>query len=209
MKAWLNTKPGFANRTLYYVLMLFPLATIGCLVYYLITEEETFLDIFYYLFIVNLIIAGAFAKRISAHLSVSTSVTKILQQFAGQLQQIEKQSFQSPLLQHLQQGLKTGNMPASASIAKLASLFNYLETVINLVVSILLNGLFLFHVHILFALEKWKQQNGRLIMPWLHLLGEMESLNSFANLSFNNKTFCQPAVSETETLVADKYGTST
>ncbi len=206
LKAWLNAKPGFTNKTTYWLVMLFPVATIACLVYYFISEQDQMLNIFYYLFIVNLIIAGVFAKRISAHLSVSTSVTKILQQFAGQLQQIETQSFQSPLLQHLQQGLKTGNLTASHSIAKLASLFNYLETVINLVVSVLLNGLFLFHVHILYALEKWKQKNGEHILPWLELSGEIEALNSFANLSFNNKTFCQPQVSDTETLVADNMG---
>lgn len=206
LKAWLNSKPGFTNKTTYWLVMLFPAATIACLVYYFISEQDQMLNIFYYLFIVNLIIAGVFAKKISAHLSVSTSVTKILQQFAGQLQQIETQSFQSPLLQHLQQGLKTGNLTASHSIVKLASLFNYLETVINLVVSVLLNGLFLFHIHILYALEKWKQKNGEHILPWLELSGEVEALNSFANLSFNNKTFCQPQVSNTETLVTDNMG---
>jgi len=206
LKSWLKAKPGFTNKTVYLLVMLFPITTIACLVYYFISEQDQMLNIFYYLFIVNLIIAGIFAKRISAHLSVSTSVTKILQQFAGQLQQIETQSFQSPLLHQLQQGLKTGNLTASHSIAKLASLFNYLETVINLVVSLLLNGLFLFHIHILYALEKWKQKNGEHILPWLELLGETEALNSFANLSFNNKTFCQPQVSNTETLVADNMG---
>ncbi|MGZ8557975.1 MAG: MutS-related protein [Chitinophagaceae bacterium] len=206
LTAWLNAKPGFTNKTVYWLLMLFPLATIACLVYYLISEQDNLLNIFYFLFIVNLIIAGFFAKKISAHLSVSTSVTKIVQQFAGQLQQIETQSFQSPLLQQLQQGLKTGHLTASHSIAKLASLFNYLETIINLVVSLLLNGLFLFHIHILYALEKWKQKKGKKILPWLKLLGEVEALNSFANLSFNNKIFCQPQVSGAETLVADNMG---
>ncbi|HKZ68400.1 MAG TPA: hypothetical protein VJ111_18660, partial [Chitinophagaceae bacterium] len=207
LKAWLNAKPGFTNKAVYLLVMLFPIATIACLVYYFISEQDEMLNIFYFLFIVNLVIAGIFAKRISSHLSVSTSVTKILQQFSGQLHQIEKQSFKSPLLHQLQQGLKTGNLTtASRSIAKLASLFNYLETVINLVVSLLLNGLFLFHVHILYALEKWKQKNGSYILPWLELSGEVEALNSFANLSFNNKTFCQPQISKAETLVADNMG---
>ena len=206
LKSWLEAKPAFTNKLLYLLLMIFPLATLGCLLYYFVSEETAFLDAFYYLFIANLVIAAAFAKKISAHLSVSTSVTKILQQFAGQLTQIEKQSFQSPLLQQLQAGLKTGSGSASHSIAKLASLFNYLETVINLVVSILLNGIFLFHLHILFALEKWKQKNGQLILPWLELLGEIESLNSFANLAFNNNSFCLPEISDAETLVAADMG---
>lgn len=206
LRSWLGAKPGFTGKTIYLLLFAFPIATIGCLLYYFITEQESFLNYFYFLFVVNLVIAGVFAKRIAAHLSVSTSVTKILQQFAGQLQQIENQHFSSPLLKQLQQGLKTGNLNASKSIAKLASSFNYLETVINLVVSILLNGLFLFHVHVLYALEKWKQKNGKHIMPWLGTLGEMEALTSFANLAFNNRSFCQPQRSETETLVAADMG---
>ncbi|WP_276504355.1 MutS-related protein [Terrimonas pollutisoli] len=206
LKAWLTAKPGFTNRTVYWLLMLFPFATITCLVYYFASEQEAALNTFYYLFIVNLIIAGVFAKKISAHLSVSTSVTKILQQFAGQLHQLETQSFQSSLLKQLQQGLKTGEIMASRSIARLASLFNYLETIINLVVSILLNGLFLFHIHVLYALEKWKQKNGNHVLPWLELLGEAEALNCFANLSFNNKSFCRPQLTQRETLVAINMG---
>ncbi len=206
LKTWLKSKPGFTNKNIYLLLLLFPLATVGSLAYYFITEQEAFLNYFYFLFVLNLIVVGVFAKKIAAHLSVSTSVTKILQQFAGQLQQIENQQFNSPLLKKLQADLKTGQLNSSKSIANLASVFNYLETVINLVVSILLNGLFLFHVHVLYALEKWKEKNGQQIMPWLGLLGEMEALTSFANLSFNNKNFCQPALSDTETLVANNMG---
>jgi DNA mismatch repair ATPase MutS len=78
--------------------------------------------------------------------------------------------------------------------------------VINLVVSLLLNGIFLFHVHILFALEKWKKEHGQLIIPWLELLGEMESLNSYANLAFNNREFCIPKISDNENFVATDMG---
>jgi len=206
LKAWLETPSTFKSKALFYVLMLLPLASTACLIYYFISEQERALNMFYNLFVLNLVAAVSFARKISAHLSVSTSVTKILQQFAGQLKQVEDQTFQSPLLQRLQQGLKTGNDTASRSITRLASLFNYLEAIVNLLVSMLLNGLFLFHVHILFRLEKWKQENGHKIMPWLKLLGEVEALNSLANLSYNNPAFSTPAVSHTETLVAENMG---
>lgn len=206
LRSWLTSSGGFTNNLVYGVLLLFPLATLSSLVYYFISENETALDLFYYLFVLNLVIAAVFAKRIAAHLSVSTSVTKILQQYAGQLKQIETQEFKSPLLKKLQAGLQSSHNPASSSIAKLASLFNYLETVINLVVSILLNGLFLFHVHVLYRLDKWKEKNSKLILPWLELLGEMEALNSFANLAFNNKSYCRPELSQVEVLEAVEMG---
>ena len=206
LKTWLASPSFFNNKTLYYLLFLFPLAAIGCLIYYFVAENKDALNFFYAFFVLNLIISFSFARKIKAHLSVSTSVTKILQQFSEQLKQIESQSFQSALLKKIQGGLSSGHIPASRSIAKLASLFNYLETIINLLVSVLLNGFFLFHVHILFYLEKWKKEHGYQIMEWLRLLGEAESLNSFANLSFNNPSFCYPAISKNEMLIADAMG---
>lgn len=206
LRAWLQAPSSFNNATLYKLLFLFPLASTAALIAYIITEQDNLLNAFYYLFILNLVVAFSFSRKITAHLSVSASVTKILQQFSGQLKQIEAEKFQSPLLLQYQQALQSGLLTASRSIARLASLFNYLETIVNLVVSMLLNGLFLFHVHILYALEKWKQQNGRLILPWLQVLGEMEALNSFANLAYNNPSFCTPALSPAPTLEAARMG---
>jgi MutS domain V/MutS domain III len=206
LKTWIASPQFFRSDLFYYALFIFPVASTSILVYYFISESDTVLNLFYGLFALNIAVSFSFARKIRSHLSVSTSVTKILQQFSEQLRQIETQSFQSSLLKNIQEKLRTGNQAASRSIAELASLFNYLETIINLVVSIFLNGLFLFHVHILFALEKWKEKYGGYIMEWLQLLGETEALNSFANFSFNNRSFCYPSVSESETMIADEMG---
>jgi hypothetical protein len=206
LKAWIAAKPLFTSKALYYGLMIAPLAAITSLIYYFATENDKALNLFLGLFTLNIGIAFSFASKISAHLSVSTSVNKLLQQFASQLKLIETSSFQSALLKKIQGQLKTDTASAYQAIAKLASLFNSLETVINLLVSILLNGLFLFHIHVLYALEKWKQQNGNKVMDWLQWLGETEALSSFANLSFNNSAFCYPVVTGKETLRADEMG---
>lgn len=206
LKAWLSSGGSILGTRGYAALMLFPIACIGSLVCYLLTENEIFLTGFYLFFVLNLVIAGVFGKEISGQLSVSTSVTGILQQFAGQLAQIEQTGFNSPLLKQLQAGLRVGTLNASASIGRLASLFNYLETIINLVVSLLLNGLFLFHIHVLFFLQKWKKENGAHVLPWLNLLGEMEAYNSLANFGYNNPGFARPGISQRETLVASDMG---
>lgn len=206
LKAWTGSPSLFPDTAFYYCLMIFPLAALSCLMYYFIAEKDTALNLFLLFFIINLMIAFAFSRKITAHLSVSTSVNKVLQQFASQLKWLESQSFQSGLLKQMQAQLQTGNRTAAQSIARLASLFNYLETIINLLVSILLNGLFLFHIHVLFALERWKKRNGPDVMRWLQLLGEAEALNSLANLSFNNPSFCFPRIRETTSLLAAEMG---
>ncbi len=203
---WIDTDTKLISAPWYYGLMIFPLATMGSLVYYIATENESAFSLFSKLFVVNLIIAFSFSRKITAQLSVSTSVTKILQNYSNQLKLIEKENFQSGLLQQYQEQLGKNGLTASKLIGQLASLFNYLETVVNLVVSLLLNGLFLFHVHILYRLGIWKKQYAHHIKGWLQLIGKFEALGSFGNLSYNNPAFCTPQLSTAPAFRASALG---
>ncbi len=206
LNQWLHAENTFKSVNHYRWLLLFPIASLGCLLYYIITEKDMALNLFYFGFVLNLFVAFSFGRRISSQLSLSTSVTSVLQQFAGQFRQIEQTEFQSPYLKQLQQRLKTGEVHASASIGNLSSLFNYLETIVNLAVSILLNGLFIFHVHILYRLDKWKNENKHKVSDWLNALGEMESLNCFANLAYNNPDYCWPVLTSNKEWEATDLG---
>lgn len=203
---WIDSDTKLINTLLYYLLMVFPLCTMGSLIYYAVTESETAFSLFTKLFVMNLIIAFSFSKKITSQLSVSTAVTKILEHYSHQLRLIEKQGFQASLLKQYQQGLNKNGIAASHLIGQLASLFNYLETVVNLVVSLLLNGLFLFHVHILYRLGHWKKQHAHEIKDWLRTIGKTESLSSFGNLSYNNPRFCFPEVTEQPAFRANDLG---
>lgn len=206
LQQWLQAPAVFPHAWQYRLLFLFPLASFSCLFYYLFTEQEQALNLFYWGFTLNLFVAFAFGKKIARQLSLSQSVTTVLTQFAGQFRQIETLPVQSEQLARLKAGLSSEDIVASRSIARLSSLFNYLESIVNLAVSLLLNGLFLFHVHILYGLDRWKKQHGGRVYNWLRLLGEMESLSSFANLAFNNPSFCQPELLTEPTWEATDLG---
>ncbi len=203
---WAQEPTTTVKSILYYVLMIFPAITLGSLVYYFGTENDAAFRIFYSSFILNLLIAFSFGKKITSQLSVSASVSKILQNYKEQLKLIENENFQSPLLRQYQQQLKQDARPASQLLSSLASLFEYLETIINLLVSILLNGLFLFHVHILYNLGRWKKLHASKINGWLQVIGEVEALNSFANLYYNNPGFCIPQVTAMPSLQGQDMG---
>ena len=202
LKTWLQFPPVFNKPVFYYLLLIFPAATIITLVLYFSSGSDKDLNLFVGLFVLNLVITFFFIRKMLKQSAVSTTVTKVLQQFARQLKEIEKQSFQSSLLQGLQNRLKYNNVTAAQTIERLGSLFKYLDFILNLVVSSLLNGLFLFHIHILFALDKWKKKNRDEVMNWLNIIGEFESLNCFANLAFNNPEYCYPELSNEEIISA-------
>lgn len=203
---WTESKGNSIHKVLYYVLMIFPAATVGSLIYYFATDSDLAFRIFYVSFILNLFIAFSFAKKITSQLSVSTSVTKILQSYKEQLRLIENEKFNSQLLQQYQEQLKSEGQKASGLIGKLASLFENLETIINLLVSVMLNGLFLFHIHILYNLGNWKKHHAPKIKAWLNTIGEMEALSSFANLYYNNPEFCIPQVTKESSLEGRQLG---
>jgi DNA mismatch repair ATPase MutS len=140
------------------------------------------------------------------YIAVSSDINKTLKQFAEQLDVVEKASFSATTLKELQQSLHTGPVTASKLIAGLRSRFGYLDYFFNIFVSPLLNGLFLFHVHVLYALDKWKKENRRNVQKWLDAVGEMEAMSCFANFSFNNPGFVYPDLSAEEDMHALDLG---
>lgn len=206
LKWWLTDKKKFIQTNLYRLLFVLPTATLIILVLYFATQNEQYLTIFGGLFTLNLIVSFSFGRIIASQLSMSTSVNKILTQYAQQLRLIENAKFESAQLQLLQKQLSTSGVKASAAIGRLAALFNYLETVVNLLVSILLNGLFLFHVHILYRIGKWKKQHATSVLPWLEIIGTAEALNSLANMGANNAGFCVPEIHNQPLVVAEEMG---
>ncbi|MBS1653646.1 MAG: DNA mismatch repair protein MutS, partial [Bacteroidetes bacterium] len=206
LQVWLKEGPIFKNKSLYYLLLVLPIIAVILWLTYFITENEQWQHFGIYSIILNLGVVGLFAKKLSANYKVSTAVNQTLSQFSSQFSAIEKENFQSSLLKELQNSLQTNAVPASTSIARLSGIFNYLDMIANMFASPVLNGLFIFHIHVLFALDKWKEKHADKVMNWLHVIGETEALNSFANFHFNNKDFCFPAISETEDITVTEMG---
>ncbi len=206
LTGWINASPAFKNCIVYYLLLLFPAATLLTGVSYFITGNPLYQSITGLLIVVNLGITFSFVRKIMSNISVSTDINKTLKQFSDQLILVEKQNFHSPLLVRVQSRLRRNIDPASRSISKLVSYFNSLDYFFNIFVSPLLNGFFLFHIHILFLVDKWKATHQSEIMDWLQVIGETESLSSFASFHFNNPDFSFPVISPTEDLSADSMG---
>jgi ABC-type multidrug transport system fused ATPase/permease subunit len=206
LKYWLQQKPAFPNKNFYYFLLIFPLVTILSWIVFFVTDIDLYQSLAGLFFVLNLAITFSFGKKMMQQIAVSTDINKTLQQFSDQLVYIENQSFQSPLLKELQASVKKGTEASSRSIAVLASRFHYLDYLYNVFVSPLLNGFFLFHIHILYSLDRWKHRHGIHLMQWLGLIGEMEALSSFANFHFNNPGNCFPALSKEEDVSARNLG---
>jgi hypothetical protein len=182
------------SKTSILVSFIAPFLFLGTFVTYLITSNPTFLSVLSFLFIFNLAVLGKFYKRISIEIANASNIDKIINQYGLLMQKIEAESFQSEKLIDLQQRLTFKKENASVHLKQLASLFSNMDSIGNFVTGILFNGTFLFNVHVLKALIKWKTDHAEVLEDWLEVIGEFEMLNSLGNLSYNNPEFVYPTL---------------
>ncbi|MBC5838121.1 MutS-related protein [Flavobacterium muglaense] len=171
-----------------------PVLFLGCLIAYFVTFNTVFLSLLSYVFILNLIILGLFFKRIQAETANSAAIDKVISQYSLLLKKIEEEPFESKKLKQLQQKLQFESENASEHIQELSGLFSNMDTIANLVTASLFNGSFLFNLHVLKKLLKWKKQHASVLEEWLEVIGEFEMLNSLANFSYNNPDFVFPSL---------------
>ncbi|MDG2431310.1 DNA mismatch repair protein [Flavobacterium sp.] len=171
-----------------------PLLFIGSAIGYLISSNTIFVSAMSYLFIINLAFLGKYFKRIQIEISNSDNIDKILKQYSKLLQKVEEEKFSAPKLLALQQKLKFKEKNASAHFQELSELFSKMDSINNLITATLFNGAFLYNLHALKDLLKWKKEHATALEDWLAVIGEFEMLNSFANLSYNNPDFVFPTL---------------
>ena len=171
-----------------------PLVILGSFVAYLVTSNDLFLKIIGYLFVINFGIIGRFYKRIKIENETTTEVDAIIKQYGFLIESIENNEFKSEKLILLKQKLVSEKSKSSDELKKLSELFSRMDTINNLVVSLIFNGFFLFHVHTLKSVLNWKKLHLSSLKNWLSVIGEYEVLNSLSNFSYNNSNFAFPEI---------------
>ncbi|MGK4568572.1 MutS-related protein [Flavobacterium sp. 3HN19-14] len=169
-----------------------PVLFFGVMIAYIITGNIEYTKVLSFIFVLNMSFLGKFFKRIKAEIQYADGIDKTIRQYGLIIEKIENETFTSQKLFALQQQLR--DQKASVQLKKLSELFSYMDAIGNLVTTMLFNGTFLFHIHILNALLKWKKQNAQLLESWLEVIGEFEMLNSLANFSYNNPDFAFPEI---------------
>lgn len=171
-----------------------PILLAFALIAYWITGNRDYLDVSGFLFVFNLGFLSTQFKLIKSEIADTTEIHEIIYNYGLIIEQIEKESFTSDKLKELQQNLVLKNHKASEQIRRLSDLLSRMDTVNNLFAMILFNGAFLFHVHTLNTLLKWKKEHAEAISHWLDIIAEVETLNSLANLYYNNPEFTFPSL---------------
>ncbi len=124
---------------------------------------------------------------------IITSKSKILDKYAQCLGLIETADFKSAYLKEIQDRLgTTQENRSSKAIRRLSVILNYMDQNLNLLVSVILNGLFMFSLHLLLKVEKWKTQNQENVPEWFDAVASFDAMCSLANFTYNHPEFTFP-----------------
>jgi hypothetical protein len=112
---------------------------------------------------------------------------------AGLLRILERERFESPALQRLQEEVAGGARPASAEIARLSQFIALLSSRDNLFFAVPA-ALLMWATQWAFAIEAWRARVGPHLVRWLDAVGELEALLAFATFAFDRPGYAFPIV---------------
>ncbi len=192
-----NDKPHDKVSIIIKVIAYFsPVLFLGLAIAYFYTSDLLYAKYLSYIFIFNQIIFGMNFKKITKEINNSDEIDGMIRHYSNILECIENENFEDKKLVNLQNQLKFSGSRSSINLKKLSELFSRMDTVGNLVVAILFNGVFLFHIHVLDSLFNWKKKHQKDLNDWFKVIGAFEMLNTLANLSYNNQEFVFPEINE-------------
>ncbi|NEW81658.1 MAG: hypothetical protein GZ094_04755 [Mariniphaga sp.] len=143
--------------------------------------------------ILQLLIVSMYGRKTMSVQALLTSKVGIISKYAQFLLLLEKHKFKSPFLVDLKSRLSHDGIETPGTIIrKLSKLLNWMDANLNIIAAVVLNGLFLFNLHLLAAAEKWKARYGNDIPRWFAITGEFDALSSLANFACNNPEYIYP-----------------
>jgi hypothetical protein len=154
----------------------------------------------------NLVLGTTIGRHDYATIDGVTSSHRAITSYAGQLELLESADLTDPAVRALQSGLGTGQSGAAAMLRRLGRAAG-LAIPPSSMLYVPLQALFLWDVHVLAALERWKREGGQEARRWLETLGELEALSALAGLRYDNPDWIFPTLdTQADTLRATMLG---
>ncbi len=126
----------------------------------------------------------------------------VLEKYAVLLNLLSRQDFKSALLASMQNAATE----ASIKMKEFSGLVNALESRMNAFASLFGNSLFLYDLHSIRRLERWRARNAADVPHWLETIADADALCAVSTFHFNNPTYCFPSIQDKLGIKAEAFG---
>lgn len=152
--------------------------------------------IFYTSLFLFAIIAYQINKYVAPVHEQLSKVSDEMRTLYSTISSIEKEAFNTSLLQQWQSIFRQQNKKASADILRLKNILDRLDIRYNLVLSAPLNLLLLWNLQQVLDLEKWKKNVQNNFNSWFQTLAGFEAINSLGVICFNHPSWVFPQINQ-------------
>jgi len=156
--------------------------------------------------LLQLFIVASYTKKLNLLHKQLDSFVKSLSKFSPLVEVIDNEQFHSEKMKSLANELFNVSYNALHAFKKINKILGIFDQRANVLVLIITNALYMKELHLFSSIEKWKKKYGTHVLKWIDCIGEIDSLNSFANFYFNNPTFTFPRESTSVILKAKNIG---
>ncbi|MDD3077945.1 MAG: hypothetical protein PHH37_02420 [Paludibacter sp.] len=184
LKSWVNEPERFFKRkkNLAIILGAINIAWLFLSVFNLLTWSSFLIPILISQSVV--VLQRNKTKKVHSNINV---VPDILSKYVKLFELIEDEAFDAEYLVFLQKKLLVNETKASNSLNSLFRILFASELQNNVFISLLLNSLFLWDIHVKYYFTEWKKKYKNDIKDWFSAITEIEVLISFATFAFNNE----------------------
>jgi hypothetical protein len=194
LQGWLNSSPFLLNKPVFRILLLIlPLLTLLCLILSLSIIPVN-IPVFFVL--LQLGFVGIKLRQSNNSHSQLTRKFNLIVKYSELLKSLEKEKFNSSLLNEVKSDLNTGNISSGHALKQLAGLVERFDWRINMVTGILLNGLLMWDLQCVLRLERWKKKHSDKVPYWFNVMAEFDALNSIANYHYSHPSAIFPQIQE-------------
>lgn len=193
---WVKRPKVKAPKILMFCSYFLPLITWMVILMAIYTKDTRWNQSALLFFSFNILLIITQIKRIKSEMISFDKIHQIIRKYALVVEHIERESFDSSKLKDLQEKSFADPHSPSREIKKLSCLFEQLESIHNPMGMAIINGLLLYHLHVLRKILKWKEKYSSDLEAWIENMGKFEALGSLANFFFNHPDFTFPKIND-------------
>ncbi len=191
IEKWLSSEAYIVKRKwLFYLALVMSALSLGSITYGIIVPGGASLLLPVLLF--NFALLSPFIARTNQYQGSISKKHDLLQGYALLLDLIADTPFENEDLKTMQSGAAEG----MKEVKKLSKLISWFDQRLNMLLGVVLNGLFLFDFIMLHLLEQWKIKNRDKILEWIRITGQADAMISLSGFAWNHPDYILPTVEE-------------
>lgn len=198
-----DRKRLFSRKNYEYIFYILPLITLSAmLISYFWHSFSWYIPLG--LITIQIIINFCTSKQVNLVLAAIYAYKTKVGIYQRLLELLEKQAFVDDYLLELKAAFFSDALAASKQIKGLDTIAGAVALKYNPIIYFIVNSLFFWDFHCVFALERWKARSGPSLRIWVNNVGIYEALASMAMVSQLNPDWCFPKFDQGKLFLAAK-----